>query len=82
MSDRLQPLRELTKKETVFAWSEECERAFCEIKNLIATTPVLRFYDPNKTLEVQVDSSKDGLGVCLVQEGQPIEFAFLTSEKQ
>ena len=78
LSDRLQPLRELTKKVTVFTWSEKCERAFCEIKNLIATTPVLRFYDPNKTLEVQVDSSKDGLGVCLMQEGQPVEFASRT----
>ncbi|KAK3770331.1 hypothetical protein RRG08_029984 [Elysia crispata] len=78
LSDRLQPLRELTKKDTQFSWSSECETAFNEIKNLIAKTPVLRFYDPNKPLEVQVDSSKDGLGACLMQDGQPIEFASRT----
>ncbi|KAK3738935.1 hypothetical protein RRG08_006502 [Elysia crispata] len=78
LSDRLQPLRELTKKDTQFSWSSECETAFNEIKDLIAKTPVLRFYDPNKPLEVQVDNSKDGLGACLMQDGQPIEFASRT----
>lgn len=75
LSDMLQPLRELTKKDTPFAWSTKCEDAFQAVKDKISSTPVLRFYDPSKELELQVDSSRDGLGACLMQEGQPIEYA-------
>ncbi|XP_055864325.1 uncharacterized protein LOC129922405 [Biomphalaria glabrata] len=56
------PLRELTKKETDFDWNEECEVAFRKLKEIITTTPVLGFYNAAKSLEIQVDSSQDGLG--------------------
>ncbi|KAK3758059.1 hypothetical protein RRG08_006644 [Elysia crispata] len=42
---------------------------------MITSAPVLAFYDSNKPLVLQVDSSKDGLGAVLLQEGKPIEFA-------
>ena len=42
---------------------------------MITSAPVLAFYDSNKPLILQVDSSKDGLGPVLLQEGKPIEFA-------
>ena len=41
----------------------------------ITRTPVLAFYDPNVPLTVQTDSSKDGLGVVLMQNGRPVEYA-------
>ncbi|XP_055890320.1 uncharacterized protein LOC129927122 [Biomphalaria glabrata] len=70
-----QPLRELTKKDCNFRWTEKCEEAFNMIKTMITNTPVLIFYNPDKKLEIQVDSSQHGLGAVLMQEGQPIEFA-------
>lgn len=78
LSDILKPLRELTKKDQPFIWSEECKEHFESVKRMITTTPVLAYYDPNQQLEIQVDSSKDGLGVVLLQNGQPIEFASRT----
>ncbi|XP_055883579.1 uncharacterized protein K02A2.6-like [Biomphalaria glabrata] len=69
------PLRELTKKETDFDWNEECEVAFRKLKEMITTTPVLGFYNAAKSLEIQVDSSQDGLGAVLMQEGKPLEYA-------
>ncbi|KAI8733747.1 retrovirus related pol protein [Biomphalaria glabrata] len=70
-----QPLRELTKKDCNFRWTEKCEEAFNKIKTMITNTPVFIFYNPEKKLEIQVDSSQHGLGAVLMQEGQPIEFA-------
>jgi hypothetical protein len=75
LSDILKPIRDLTKNDTPFLWSADCIKAFKEIKEKITTAPVLRIYDPDQGLELQVDSSKDALGAVLMQKGQPIEFA-------
>ena len=68
-------MRQLTKKGVPFIWSEECENAFSLIKKKISSTPVLAFYNPDAELTLQTDSSKDGLGVVLMQNGRPIEYA-------
>lgn len=75
LSDILSPITKLTKKDTPFLWTNECQGAFQMIKQKISAAPVLTYFDPHKSLEVQVDSSKEALGVVLLQEGQPLEFA-------
>lgn len=35
------PLHALTRKGVVFLWSEACETAFCRLKDLLVTAPVL-----------------------------------------
>lgn len=35
----------------------------------------MRFYDHKKPITIQADSSKDGLGACLLQEGHPVCYA-------
>ena len=35
----------------------------------------MRYYDPNKPVCIQTDSSSKGLGATLLQEGQPIAYA-------
>ena len=52
--------------------------AFNEIKNLITKAPVLSFYDPDKAVELQVDSSSVGVGACLLQGGRPVSYASAT----
>lgn len=39
--------------------------------------PILRYYDINKPVNVQSDSSQAGLWCCLLQEGQLVAFASL-----
>lgn len=36
-----QPLTKLMRKESKFLWSEECEKAFQELKKCLTTAPVL-----------------------------------------
>jgi len=75
LSSILHPLRELTKQATEWNWSEECNAAFNTIKTKLIEAPVLAYFSPDKQLVMQVDSSKDGLGVVLLQDGKPIEYA-------
>ena len=75
LSEITSPLRSLLKKETEFLWDEPQSRAFEKVKQTITQSLVLVYYDPNKELTLEVDSSKDGIGACLMQENRPIAFA-------
>ena len=65
-------------------WSAACQEAFIKVKKNIAEAPLLIYFNPDKELVLQVDSSKDGLGAALLQDGKPIEYASrgLTSAEQ
>jgi hypothetical protein len=36
---------------------------------------ILAYFDTNKEVVLQVDSSKNGVGAVLLQDGKPVEFA-------
>ena len=74
-SDLTAPLRNLLKKDVSWLWSVSHESAFQNLKKLVASSPVLRYFDPSKQVTIQTDSSSTGLGSCLLQDGQPIAFA-------
>lgn len=69
------PLRQLLRKDIAFQWQPEHDKALSALKTALTNSPVLRYYDPNTALTIQTDASKDGLGSCLLQEGQPIVYA-------
>ena len=71
LSDVMKPLRDLTHKDVEWCWSDAQERAWNEVKGLIASAPVLAYYKPGEPLEVQCDSSQAGLGAALMQSGHP-----------
>ncbi|KAK3744055.1 hypothetical protein QZH41_000989 [Actinostola sp. cb2023] len=75
LSDVMLPIRELTRKDVEWQWSEKQEKAFAEVKRAVTEAPVLRYYDPKKDLEIQCDASQSGLGATLMQEGKPIAYA-------
>ena len=75
LADDVEPLRKLTKKDAEWRWTEECQTAFETVKAKVTRTPVLGYFSPEKTLELQVDSSDYGLGATLLQDGRPLEYA-------
>ena len=77
-SDITSPLRELLKEDTQWIWQPEHEKALQQIKEVLTSQPVLRFYDVEKTVQIQADTSQNGLGACLLQEGHPIAYASRT----
>ena len=74
LASDLQPIRELTRTNVDWNWSTECEEAFIKVKKKITEAPLLIYFNPDKELVLQVDSSKDGLGAALLQDGKPIEY--------
>ena len=42
---------------------------------MLTETPVLAYFDPGKEVVLKVDSSKDGIGAVLLQDGRPVEYA-------
>jgi len=74
-SDLTAPLRNLLKKDVSWSWSDCHETAFQNLKKVVASAPLLRYFDPAKPVVIQTDSSSTGLGSCLLQDGRPIAFA-------
>ena len=63
-----QPLNDLLKKETKFEWTEQCEKAFNELKERLTKAPILRVPQFDKEFTLSVDSSDYSIGFVLSQE--------------
>ena len=51
------PLNSFTKKDLLFAWTNECKQAFQKLKNWVWEDPILCHFDPTKQCFVETDSS-------------------------
>lgn len=78
LSEVAQPLRNLTLTNAQFMWSEQHNKAFDEVKKLVANHPVLKYYNINDKVTIQCEASERGLGATLLQNGQPVAFASQT----
>ena len=67
-------LWDLTKGVNEFQWNPEHQQAADKVKELIASLGILQYFDGNKPVTIQVDSSMRGLGVTLFQSKGPVEY--------
>ena len=78
MSDMLAPLTDLTKKYSRFVWTEEHQRCFDGIQQLLTENMLLTKYDESLPVGLVCDASDIGIGSCLFQveddKIRPIEF--------
>jgi hypothetical protein len=63
------PIPSLQRKEKKFFWTEDCERSFQQLKQLLTSAPILRIIDPNEYFLVCTNVCKEGLGGVLSQNG-------------
>ena len=61
----IKPLTQLTKKYEEFAWSKVRDQAFNQVKEILASKPVLKLPNFEKTFEVLVDACGQGIGGIL-----------------
>lgn len=67
------PLTKLLKKDVVFKFGEEQERAFETLKLTLITDPVLKLFRIGAQTEVHIDASQDGIGAVLLQKDEEDE---------
>ncbi|GFH56268.1 hypothetical protein CTEN210_12744 [Chaetoceros tenuissimus] len=76
----LAPIVDLTKgytknkKNKRIQWTQACEKAFKDIKALIAKETMLAFPDFSKKFTIHTDASDLQLGAVISQEGRPLAF--------
>ncbi|GBG81809.1 hypothetical protein CBR_g33989 [Chara braunii] len=72
------PLADLTRLDTPWDWTDECEAAFKRLKHALTHHEVLMVADPQRPFIVTTDASQYGIGAVLAQqEGKklrPIEY--------
>ena len=67
-SDLARPLNALTRKETIFEWTQICQESFELLKSSLMTEPILTYPDPNLPYILFTDASKYAWACVLTQE--------------
>ena len=71
----LQPLHELTKKDTDFQWNSQYDSLYQHAKDhIMENCQTLCYYDPDLPVSIETDASQSSLGAVLLQNGRPISF--------
>ena len=67
-SDVTLPLRKLTSKSVRFQWTEQCQAAFMELKELMMSGKVMAHYDPRRDTRLYVDEGPAGVAGTVAQK--------------
>lgn len=67
------PLTNLLKRKT-FVWDDITQKSFEALKLAMTTTPVLALPTFSLPFVIETDACDAGLGVVLMQQGQPVAF--------
>ena len=67
-------MTDLLKKSKAWAWDEQCQQAFEDLKKAVIEEPVLVLPDYTKTFKVHTDASEFSIRGVLMQERHPIVF--------
>ena len=73
LASKAAPLNKLTCKGVKFTWTEECHRAFTNLKSELIQTTKLTHYDENSPLILATDASQYGIGATLSVEINGVE---------
>lgn len=68
MAQTAAPLYQLTRQDTKWEWTDECEASFTALRSALTERPVLAFPKWNKPFWVEVDASGVSVGGVLSQE--------------
>lgn len=67
------PLTKLLQHKA-FTWTNEAQLAFDNLKIAMSKTPVLALRNFQETFTVETDACGEGIGVVLMQKGQPMAY--------
>ena len=76
-SHLLHPLTKLTGepgKVKLSAWNSDCDRAFDEMKAVMASDILMSYPDPDAPFELYTDASDYQMGAVIMQKGKPVAY--------
>ena len=68
LADVAKPLRDLTKKDVKWHWTEEHQKSLTEIQQTLSSETTLAYFQPSLETELLVDASPTGIGAILTQK--------------
>ena len=67
-ADAARPITKLTRKDSKFVWTEECQTGFEYLRTSLTKSPILKYPDPCKRYVVFTDASDQAAAAVLTQE--------------
>ena len=61
------PLHQVTEKKNPFKWTEQCEKAFTQLKSCLTSALILAFPDWTRPFILDTDASETRMGAVLSQ---------------
>ncbi len=79
-ADIARPLHQLTEKNNSFVWTEECQRSFDKLKQVLTSTPILAYPNLEGEFRLDTDASGCAIGAVLSQmlDGQERVVAYFS----
>lgn len=68
LAERTKAILKVMRKEAKGMWNDECEKAFCEVKEILTSPPVMRRPDMNYELHLFLSVGEETVSAALVQE--------------
>jgi hypothetical protein len=68
----VRPMMKLLEKNKAFEWTTECQASFEELRKHLTSALILVLSDLTKKFDIYCDTSRQGLGCVLMQEGQVV----------
>ena len=67
-AEAFRPVTTLTRKDTKFEWSDDCQTGFECLKTCLTKTPIIKYPNPHKRYVIFTDASDQGAVAVLTQE--------------
>ena len=67
-ADTVRPMTKLSRKDTKFEWSHDCQSGFEYLKTCLTESPILKYPNPQKRYAVFTDASDQAPAAVLTQE--------------
>ena len=67
-ADAARPITKLTRNDTNFEWSDDCQSGFEYLKTCLTKSPILKYPNPQKRYVVFTDASDHTAAAVLTQE--------------
>ena len=68
LATEMHPMTDLFKSDRAWIWGPPQQKAFDKVKEIISSSTVLAFYDPQKPIVFCADASSYGIGGVLMQD--------------